>query len=297
MTLINVYKLAPCCPLMLHMAQSFYTAVTWQPTSKTTSRYGTKLTEKIEAKAVSNEQVESLTNALKQAFSEIKLLKSRLDASEWESKMFAQSCVKYMDEAENIKQKHKMDLMSHHQESETKHKTLEERCKSLSAWAEQHRISSEKHLRTTKQHEETIKAQSTSLQQHKEAMDMQEKMIAAHANIIEASNVQINAKEARINKLEDTIKAKDITIQSHKDHINKHKENIKSMEESQKKAEFSKQLKDKACSVLKTSSEILGLAADKTSETSPEQLSMWLAEVCCAINGLERDIRESQDIK
>jgi chromosome segregation ATPase len=235
------------------MAKSFYTAVTWQPTSKTTNRYGTNLSEKIEAKPVSNEEVESLTNALKQAFSEIKLLKSRLEATEWESKMFAQSCEKYMEEAEKINLKHKMDLMSHHQESETKNKTLEERCKSLSAWAEQHRLSSEKHHRAVKQHEENIK------------------------------------------KLEDTIKKRDVTIQSHKDQINQHKENIKSMEESQKKHEFSKQLKDKACSVLKTSSEILGLAADKTSEAKPEQLTMWLSEVCCAINGLERDIRESSD--
>jgi len=179
---------------------------------------------------------------------------------------------------------------------------LEERCKSLSAWAEQHRLLSEKHSQAVKKHEETIKAQHTSLKQHKEAIDMQEKMIAAHTNMVEAGNMQIKAKEARINKLEETLRARDTAIQSHLAQLKQHEKTIESLkktiqshEERLKKlsqASLSKQLKDKTRSVLRTAHEVLDMTAQSASTTDPAQLRMWLAEVGCAIKGIEEELDE-----
>lgn len=194
------------------MAHSLYTAITWQPPAGKVS-----LDSKVDQK-----EVENLTNALKDAFSKMKSLKSQLKAAieknrklDEESRLFAEVCEK--NEAQLAKAK--ADLADHANEASSKTRILEERCKSLSAFAEQHRIASEKRAAKVKEHEETISGlQKSSLNPH---------------------------------------------------------------------------IKAKACTVLKTSSEVLGLAAKSADEAKPEQMRAWLSEVCSVIDNLAKEIKLS----
>ena len=80
---------------------------------------------------------------------------------------------------------------------------------------------------------------------------------------------------------EETIKARDSTIQSHEAKLKKLSQ-----------PSLSKQLKDKTRSVLRTANEVLEMTAQSASTTDPAQLRMWLAEVGCAIKGIEEELGE-----
>ena len=207
------------------MAHSLYTAITWQPPPGRAN---------IESH-VDQKEVDNLTNALKDAFSKMKILKLKLKAADdkqveflEESRLFAEVCEKY----ETQLSKAKADLADHANETSSKTKILEDRCKSLSAFAEQHRIASEKRLAKVKQHEETI---------------------------------------------------------------SKHEEKISELHKSHKEAAaLNSHIKTKACTVLKTSSEVLTLAAKSAGEAKPEQMKAWLSEVCSVIDSLAREISDSK---
>ncbi len=76
-----------------------------------------------------------------------------------------------------------------------------------------------------------------------------------------------------------------------------HEKEKRSLNESvndlSQKVLFSKELLKKACNILKNSSDVLSLASEAAHETNPEQMKLWLGEVCCAMNGLEKEMREA----
>lgn len=207
------------------MAHSLYSAISWQPPAE-------NAVEKLKSKAA-QDQVDSLTEDLRKAFSSMKVLEKKLKKSESErerldneSKLLAEVCQKY--EADLAKTK--ADLDQHQSDVASKTKVLEDRCKSLSALAEQHRLASSKKDSKIKEHEGTI-------------LSLHEKL------------------------------EKELCNQKSQQSIPCH-------------------LKTKACNVLKTSTEILGLAAESTHKAKPDEVKMWLSEVCCAIDSLTAELSQ-----
>ncbi len=235
------------------MAQSYYTAITKNPSSSLSTHQA--LSHKVDQSAELREQINSLTKQLKQSFADNKMLndaiaqmrqemesvytenkklKKEKESVTTESKLFASVCDKLEREAEKTKKimsdmtvTYKQALMNHHEETSVKSNTLNERCKSLASLAEQHRIATRKLKDKIEQHDEEKRKLNSSVK------ELSEKVL------------------------------------------------------------FSKELLKKACSVLKNSSEVLSLASEAANNTDPVQMKVWLGEVCCAMNGLEKEMRET----
>lgn len=84
-------------------------------------------------------------------------------------------------------------------------------------------------------------------------------------------------------------------VKQHEETISKHEGTISELHKSHKEAAaLSSHIKTKACTVLKTSSEVLSLAAKSAGEAKPEQMKAWLSEVCSVIDSLAREISDSK---
>jgi len=149
----------------------FYAASSWQPDAKPLKSCMIKSPafprqNPLESPAFMSEQSETLTKALKEAFSEIVQLKS------------------------NAKQ------------TEPNLKVLQDRCKTLSTWAEQYRIANVKHEQTISGHAETVKGLEKALMNVDSAYT---KLKAHNANLLSELSSIKSTQHSEILKLQSDV--------------------------------------------------------------------------------------------
>ena len=192
-------------------------------------------------------------------------------------------------------------------ELEIKNRVLEKRCKELTAWAEQHRIS-KLSMQTT--HEESLKkAADTVLTINKELETVQaknqelnktvsehEKLKMDHNSLTSAHNSLTSAHNS-LNKDHNTLKSELRSLREENNTLIKEctslKETSRSAETIQNllvSAPVELSLSSKACTILKSSSELLELANTYVSETENTSLHICLVEVAKALDNMHTEL-------
>jgi chromosome segregation ATPase len=244
----------------------FYAASSWQPDSR-----GNKA-KKLSSSAPTHpsfilDQSESLTKALRDAFSEIAQLKA--------------ACAS--EAAKNAKMKSELrETLNKTQPvsvSVSSVKTLEDRCKSLSAWAEQHRLANVKHEQTIKKHEEMARGLEMALKNVDSAYT---KLKAHNSSLVEQLNstCQVQAELAHV-------KQENLRLQSDCLKANHRHSTLLAS------APVNPELLKKACKVLTSATEILTMASSSPAE--PHVIKSYMSEVGVALKDLGTELKEHED--
>jgi myosin heavy subunit len=243
----------------------FYAASSWQPDAKPLKSCiiqspAFPKQNPLESPAFMSEQSESLTKALKEAFSEIVQLKSSA------------------------------------KQTEPNLKILQDRCKTLSTWAEQYRIANVKHEQTIKGHSETVKGLEKALMNVDSAYT---KLKAHNANLLsELSSSEPNSTEVVSLKTElSRLKQENASLKSaqHSEILKLQSEVLKANHNTSSflaSAPVNPELMKKACNVLSSATGILSLAAK--SQAEPHLIKSYLADVGVALSDLGVELKEHE---